>query len=57
MVSLVSSIDSFGRLLTYSPLQNWSSVMFTGVAAIAIADYLIRGKRQYIPPVRHINKI
>lgn len=31
--------------------------MFTGVAAIAIADYLIRGRKQYVPPVRHINKI
>lgn len=31
--------------------------MFTGVAVIAIVDYIIRGRKQYIPPVRHVHKI
>lgn len=31
--------------------------MFTGVAVIAIVDYLVRGRKQYVPPVRHIHKM
>lgn len=43
--------------LTLRFFQNWSSVMFSGVLVIAIADYLIRGRKQYVPPVRHIHKM
>lgn len=31
--------------------------MFSGVAVIAIADYLIRGRKHYVAPIRHIHKI
>lgn len=37
--------------------MNWSCLMFGGVFIIAVADYLLRGRKHYVEPVRHLNKI
>lgn len=29
--------------------------MFSGVAFIAVVDYVVRGRKQYVAPVRHIH--
>ena len=31
--------------------------MFTGTAVIAVVYYVVRGRKQYVAPVRHIQKI
>lgn len=58
MVSHPYLIHDIGSMQADARLhQNWSSVMFSGVAFIAIADYLIRGRKHYVPPVRHVHKM
>jgi choline transport protein len=37
--------------------MNWSCVMFGGVFIIADVDYLVRGRKHYVEPVRHLNKM
>ena len=37
--------------------MNWSCVMFGGVFIIAVVDYLVRGRKHYVEPVRHLNKM
>jgi choline transport protein len=37
--------------------MNWSCVMFGGVFIIAVVDYLVRGRKHYVEPVRHSNKM
>jgi choline transport protein len=37
--------------------MNWSCVMFGGVFVIAVVDYLVRGRKHYVEPVRHLNKM
>jgi hypothetical protein len=32
-------------------------VMFGGVFVIAVVDYLVRGRKHYVEPVRHLNKM
>jgi len=37
--------------------MNWSCVMFGGVFMIAVVDYLVRGRKHYVEPVKHLNKM
>jgi amino acid transporter len=37
--------------------MNWSSAMFGGVLVIACVDYLVRGRKHYIEPRKHLNKV
>ena len=37
--------------------MNWSCVMFMGVLIIAVLDYVVRGRKHYIEPLRHLNKL
>lgn len=37
--------------------MNWSCVMFGGVFVIAVVDYSVRGRKHYVEPVRHLNKM
>ena len=37
--------------------MNWSCVMFGGVFIIAVVDYLVRGRKHYVEPVKHLNKM
>lgn len=36
--------------------MNWSIVMFAGVFFIATIDYLVRGRKKYVPPVVRVHK-
>lgn len=57
MVSSTTKVSlTTGPMLTLSS-QNWSSVMFSGVAFLALIDYMVRGRKQYVPPVRHVHKM
>jgi choline transport protein len=37
--------------------MNWSCAMFGGVLVIACVDYALRGRKHYIEPARHLNKM
>lgn len=37
--------------------MNYACVMFGGVFIIAVVDYLVRGRKHYVEPLRHLNKI
>ncbi|TLD07988.1 hypothetical protein E2P81_ATG10597 [Venturia nashicola] len=55
----VACIASFFPVVNSSAVadMNWSIVMFGGVLLIAGVDYFFRGKKHYIEPVKHLNKI
>lgn len=36
--------------------MNWSIVMFAGVSFIATIDYLVRGRKKYVPPAVRVHK-
>lgn len=55
----VTTVASFFPAV-YSPAvadMNWSCAMFGGVLLIACVDYVLRGKKHYIEPARHLNKM
>jgi amino acid transporter len=56
---VVSAVASFFPVTvpTDAANMNWSSAMFGGVAVIACVDYLVRGRRHYIEPRKHVNKV
>jgi choline transport protein len=37
--------------------MNWSCAMFGGVLLIACVDYALRGRKHYVEPARHLNKM
>ena len=55
----VACIASFFPVVNSSAVadMNWSVVMFGGVLVIACVDYFFRGRKQYIEPAKHLNKI
>lgn len=55
----VACIASFFPVVNSSAVadMNWSIVMFGGVLVIACVDYFFRGRKQYIEPAKHLNKI
>lgn len=55
----VACIASFFPVINSSAVadMNWSVVMFGGVLVIACVDYFFRGRKQYIEPAKHLNKI
>jgi amino acid transporter len=56
---IVSATASFFPVTvpTNAANMNWSSAMFGGVVVIACVDYAVRGRRQYIEPRKHVNKV
>jgi choline transport protein len=55
----VACIASFFPVVNSTAVadMNWSVVMFGGVLVIACVDYVFRGKKHYIEPVKHLNKM
>jgi choline transport protein len=55
----VACIASFFPVVNSADVadMNWSVVMFGGVLVIACVDYVFRGRKHYVEPVRHLNKI
>jgi choline transport protein len=55
----VACIASFFPVVNSTAVadMNWSVVMFGGVLVIACVDYTFRGRKHYIEPVKHLNKI
>lgn len=55
----VACIASFFPVVNSTDVadMNWSVVMFGGVLVIACVDYAVRGRKHYVEPVRHLNKI
>lgn len=55
----VACIASFFPVVNSSAVadMNWSVVMFGGTLLIACMDYALRGRKHYIEPVRHLNKM
>jgi choline transport protein len=55
----VACIASFFPVVNSTAVadMNWSVVMFGGVLVIACVDYIFRGKKHYIEPVKHLNKM
>lgn len=56
---IVSAVDSFFPVTvpTDAENMNWSSVMFGGVFVVACVDYVVRGRKCYTEPRKHLNKI
>lgn len=56
---VVVAVASFfpATIPTGAENMNWSSVMFGGVFIIACLDYAVRGRKQYIEPRLHVNKM
>ncbi|KAM0721384.1 hypothetical protein Q7P37_002308 [Cladosporium fusiforme] len=56
---VVAAVASFFPLIvpTDAVNMNWSCLMFGGVFIIACVDYAVRGKKHYIEPRKHVNKI
>lgn len=56
---IVSAAASFFPVTvpTDAENMNWSSVMFGGVLIIACVDYVVRGRKHYTEPRKHLNKI
>jgi len=56
---IVSATASFFPVTvpTDAENMNWSSVMFGGVLIIACVDYVVRGRKHYTEPRKHLNKI
>jgi amino acid transporter len=56
---IVSAVASFFPVTvpTNAENMNWSSVMFGGVLIIACADYVVRGRKHYTEPRKHLNKV
>jgi choline transport protein len=56
---IVSAVASFFPVAvpTDAENMNWSSVMFGGVFIIACVDYVVRGRKHYTEPRKHLNKI
>lgn len=55
---IVSAVASFFPVAvpTDAENMNWSSVMFGGVLLIACMDYMVRGRKHYVEPKKHVNK-
>jgi amino acid transporter len=55
----VACIASFFPVVNSTDVadMNWSVVMFGGVLVIACVDYMFRGRKHYVEPVRHLNKM
>jgi choline transport protein len=55
----VACIASFFPVVNSTAVadMNWSVVMFGGVLVIACVYYIFRGKKHYIEPVKHLNKM
>jgi choline transport protein len=55
----VACIASFFPVVNSTDVAgiNWSVVMFGGVLVIACVNYVFRGRKHYVGPVRHLNKI
>jgi hypothetical protein len=55
----VACIASFFPVVNSTAVadMNWSVVMFGGVLVIACVDYVFRGKKHYVEPVKHLNKM
>jgi choline transport protein len=55
----VACIASFFPVVNSTDVadMNWSVVMFGGVLVIACVDYVFRGRKHYVEPVRHLNKM
>jgi choline transport protein len=56
---IVSATASFFPVTvpTDAANMNWSSAMFGGVVVIACVDYVVRGRKHYIEPRKHLNKV
>lgn len=56
---VVAAVASFFpvSIPTDAENMNWSCLMFGGVLIIACVDYAVRGRKHYIEPVKHVNKI
>lgn len=56
---VVAAVASFfpATIPTDAENMNWSAVMFGGVFIIACLDYVVRGRKQYIEPKLHVNKM
>lgn len=55
----VACVASFFPVANSGAIEgmNWSVVMFGGTLLIACVDYALRGRKHYIEPVRHLNKM
>lgn len=55
----VACIASFFPVVNSTAVEdmNWSCVMFGGVLVIACVDYALRGRKHYVEPVKHLNKM
>ncbi|KAK5118991.1 hypothetical protein LTR62_000202 [Meristemomyces frigidus] len=56
---IVAAVASFFPIFNdpTAASMNWSILMFGGVAIIAMVDYGVRGRKQYVEPVRHVHKM
>jgi amino acid transporter len=56
---IVSAVASFFPVSvpTNAENMNWSSVMFGGMLIIACVDYVVRGRKHYTEPRKHLNKV
>lgn len=52
--SIISFFPLFAQVTV--PTMNWGSVVFSGVTAIALVLYFVRGRKNYRGPVVNVNR-